>query len=236
MLDRLHREWGAAVAKAPQDKLELIAWLEGSLKSLYPFQAVVMAYGELVAGQLTVTHMFAHGHSDAYVAQLAGSFDLQQRGALKKWFSSRQPIFIDADDHDGFASDFEIKEMKEFGFKNVAGHGVLNARSNAGTYFGFANTSPSEREWQCQTLSFIAPHLNSIFLNYIAKTDLRPQSWPASLTSRQTEIVRLLAAGLNDKRIALQLGLSEKTIRNQLTSIYSTLGIHKRTELIAYLK
>ncbi len=236
MLERLHREWGSAVAKAPVEKSEMIAWIDGPLKTLYPFQAVVMAYGELVAGQLTVTHLFTHGHSESYINQLAGSFDLEQRGALKHWFSTRQPIFIDVHDQCHVASDFELSEMQEFGFSNVAGHGVLNARSNAGTYFGFANTSPPDRDWQCGALNFIAPHLNSIFLNFISKADSRPKSLPASLTTRQTEIIRLLAKGLNDKRIALQLGVSEKTIRNQLTAIYSMLDIHKRTELIAYLK
>lgn len=85
-------------------------------------------------------------------------------------------------------------------------------------------------------LELIAPYLNSRFLRHISEIDQRENGIFDKITPRQREIVRLLAAGHNDKLIARHLGVSEKTIRNQLTMIYSELGVHKRTELMALLK
>lgn len=52
-----------------------------------------------------------------------------------------------------------------------------------------------------------------------------------SLTTREREIVELIARGLTNKEIAANLRLSEKTVRNALTVIFSKLGVSSRLEL-----
>jgi DNA-binding NarL/FixJ family response regulator len=51
-----------------------------------------------------------------------------------------------------------------------------------------------------------------------------------ALTAREREILALIAAGLSNKRIALQLGISEKTVKAHLTSVFNTLGVTDRTQ------
>jgi two-component system nitrate/nitrite response regulator NarL len=55
-----------------------------------------------------------------------------------------------------------------------------------------------------------------------------------SLTPRETEIVRLVAQGNGTRRLAEELGVSEKTVRNHLVSIYDKLGVSDRLELAIY--
>ena len=45
------------------------------------------------------------------------------------------------------------------------------------------------------------------------------------------EIVLLIASGLTNKEIAAKLHLSEKTVRNALTVIFSKIGVSTRLEL-----
>ena len=54
----------------------------------------------------------------------------------------------------------------------------------------------------------------------------------AALTGRQRDLVELLAQGRDNSRIALQLGLSEKTVRNHITSIFAKLGVEHRGQAI----
>jgi DNA-binding NarL/FixJ family response regulator len=56
----------------------------------------------------------------------------------------------------------------------------------------------------------------------------------SSLTNRELEIIKLIAAGLVNKEIASRLFVGEKTIRNRLTVIYSKLEISNRLELAIY--
>jgi predicted ATPase/DNA-binding NarL/FixJ family response regulator/DNA-binding XRE family transcriptional regulator len=53
---------------------------------------------------------------------------------------------------------------------------------------------------------------------------------PGNLTSRQAEVLRLLAAGLSNKQIAAELVLSPATVERHLATIYRNLGFSGRVE------
>jgi DNA-binding NarL/FixJ family response regulator len=59
------------------------------------------------------------------------------------------------------------------------------------------------------------------------------QSADRRLTPRQMDVLRLLAEGYSNKRIATTLGLSEKTVKTHLASIFRLLDADSRTHAIA---
>ena len=67
-------------------------------------------------------------------------------------------------------------------------------------------------------------------------TQLHPQSTTPeiSLTSRQREVLKLVAEGSSTKRIAIQLNLSVKTVDTQRTNLMNQLGIHDLAGLVRY--
>ncbi len=56
-----------------------------------------------------------------------------------------------------------------------------------------------------------------------------PQSWQ-ELTPREQEILKLIASGASNKEIAQSLYLSEKTVKNYVTSILGKLDLRDRTQ------
>jgi two-component system nitrate/nitrite response regulator NarL len=52
------------------------------------------------------------------------------------------------------------------------------------------------------------------------------------LTPRQREIVAALLDGCSNKAIAQRLGVSDQTIKNQLSTLYRKLGVANRLELV----
>lgn len=230
------RAWVAAITHPLAAPATLMPWLEGPLRNFFPYTAVVLGHGELIADQLKVTHMLATGHHDAYLHQIAQTFELAQRGSLRWWFSNRQPFYIDPAHPPSHTGRFELEEIQTFGLGNIAGHGVLNLKANAGTYFGFSGVAGPLRTWHLDALRLIAPVLNDLLLAHLAALPQSTVPTLQALTSRQKDIVRQLANGMDDKTIARTLGLSEKTIRNQLAEVYARIGIHKRTQLLALLR
>jgi DNA-binding CsgD family transcriptional regulator len=230
------RAWVDAVTCLPPTSEQLLPWIEGPLRTFFPYKGLVLGHGDLVAGQLKVTHMLASGHDEAYLNQIATTFELEQRGTLKWWFANRQPFYIDPAAPPPYASAFELEEIRRFGLGNVAGHGVLNIRSNAGTYFGFAGVGEPLSEWHLDALRLIAPVLNDLLLAHLADGQKRLPEPLHSLTPRQKVIVRHLATGMSNKVIARTLGISDITVRNQLGEIYARVGVNRRAQLIALLK
>jgi len=54
------------------------------------------------------------------------------------------------------------------------------------------------------------------------------------LSKRQEQVVRLVAEGMTNRGVAVQLGLSEHTVRNYLFQVFDRLGVSTRVELVLY--
>ena len=57
---------------------------------------------------------------------------------------------------------------------------------------------------------------------------------PAGLTERELEILRLLAGGASNERIASALTISRRTVERHIGNIYVKIGAHNRAEATAY--
>jgi len=52
----------------------------------------------------------------------------------------------------------------------------------------------------------------------------------AGLTPREREVLLLIARGRSNKRIALELGVSEKTVKTHVGHVLAKLGVTDRTQ------
>jgi len=60
------------------------------------------------------------------------------------------------------------------------------------------------------------------------------QRWPAGMSAREIEVLRLVAQGRTNREIAAVLVLSEKTVTNHLTTIFAKAGVENRAAATAY--
>ncbi len=56
---------------------------------------------------------------------------------------------------------------------------------------------------------------------------------PSSLSARETEVLRELVSGARNNDIAVRLGISERTVKTHLGSIYQKLGVESRSAAVA---
>jgi DNA-binding NarL/FixJ family response regulator len=61
-----------------------------------------------------------------------------------------------------------------------------------------------------------------------------PKEFYDGLTTRELEILKLLAGGMANKQIAFQLSISEKTVRNHVSNMYEKLNVYDRTQAALY--
>jgi DNA-binding NarL/FixJ family response regulator len=73
--------------------------------------------------------------------------------------------------------------------------------------------------------------------NGATRTALQESEGPAlDLTTRELQVLDMVAGGLQNKAIAAELGLSEHTVKVHLHNIIGKLGVHNRTEAVDKLR
>ena len=86
--------------------------------------------------------------------------------------------------------------------------------------------------------ALLAPSVTRRLLGQFARTLPGPRFRPASpaslsaLTERETEVLRLLAAGLSNAELAGRLYISEATVKSHVSSLLRKLGLRDRVQAI----
>lgn len=100
----------------------------------------------------------------------------------------------------------------------------------------------SEGEATIQAIRVIAeggtifsPGIAERVMAYFSRGSRQPELFP-ELTVREREILDLIARGLTNQAIADRLVLSSKTVRNQVSAIYSKLQVASRGDIVARAK
>jgi len=92
----------------------------------------------------------------------------------------------------------------------------------------FRGPGPDFSERDRDLLALLQPPLTQAYLD----AERRRHS-PPPLTPRQRELMRLIAAGHTNAKIARQLGITEGTVRSHLEDIYARLQVSNRAAAVA---
>ena len=80
--------------------------------------------------------------------------------------------------------------------------------------------------------TLLAPEILARLLNR-AEIPAQPAAAPSGLTEREHQVLAGVAQGERSKEIAYRLGISERTVKAHLASIYHKLGVDSRAAAIA---
>jgi predicted ATPase/class 3 adenylate cyclase/DNA-binding CsgD family transcriptional regulator len=116
--------------------------------------------------------------------------------------------------------------------------GVAAARAQLGEKAFATDWAEGRTMTPDQALTAQGPTLGSSSSSTGERTSAPPAmstaTYPDGLTSREVEVLRLVAQGLADVKIAEQLIISPRTVNSHLTSIYGKIGVSSRTAATCY--
>ena len=79
-----------------------------------------------------------------------------------------------------------------------------------------------------------APDVTSRMMQLLDRQNPEKGQYHDGLTSRELQMLVLVAKGMVAKEIARTLAISEKTVRNHISSIYRKLDIYDRSQVVIY--
>jgi two-component system, NarL family, response regulator DegU len=79
---------------------------------------------------------------------------------------------------------------------------------------------------------YVDPRLAGSMLRRMSER--RHKGDPSELSERETDVIQLIALGLSNKQISERLFLSEKTVKNHISRIFSKLNVTARTQAAIY--
>lgn len=88
-----------------------------------------------------------------------------------------------------------------------------------------------------QGKTFLTPAVSQIVLDSFLQTQREPRPFDRkeySPSSRETEVIRLLAQGNSNKQISSVLGIAVRTVETHRAKIMLKLGLHSIVELVHY--
>jgi DNA-binding CsgD family transcriptional regulator len=88
----------------------------------------------------------------------------------------------------------------------------------------------------CAVLDVLRPYLDSRYQLWDAQRRLaaarREADAPGALTTRERQVIELVADGLTNAEVAERLWISPGTVRRHLENVYAKLGVHTRTAAV----
>lgn len=85
----------------------------------------------------------------------------------------------------------------------------------------------------CEGENYIQPELIPMLNSRMINRDMDKEKLK-SLTKREIEVLKAIAAGLLNKEIATNLGISERTVKNHISNIFKKIDVADRTQAAVF--
>jgi DNA-binding CsgD family transcriptional regulator len=210
------------------------------VQRLLPHQGALLLLGRRWGHQLQVTHALPLGYPAGLVRNVSSVSDLGQRRALQAWLANGKPLVVDLPDDQQQVSLLEAEEIERFSLGRIAAHGMLDFERQVGSYMSYCGVEPTwSKPRVAEILQLITPALHLALMQVLSEPQLASDvvrgSAPA-LSATEYELVTWLARGLTNADIARLRNRSPHTVRNQLSALFSKLGVRNRAEALARAK
>jgi DNA-binding NarL/FixJ family response regulator len=179
---------------------------------------IAVAAGDLASASASVQELEA----------TAAAFDTQMLHAMASLARGR----VQLAEHDVDAACVTLREAVRLWQELEIPYEVATTRTVLGQALVEAGDEEGARE------SFAAAR--ALFDQIGARLEARgvgrvePAPLPAGLTTREAEVLRLIAAGMSNKDMASELHLSVKTVSRHLSNIFTKIGVSSRAAATAF--
>lgn len=201
-------------------------WMASDVREFFPL-------GRKQGSRLLVDAMIGVSYPEAFIRRIARTCDVSDRRVISRWVDSMQPQLIDADQADRLLTTLELKEFREFHLLNIAAYGFVDIAGMNGSYFSFSRIPGKLTLAHARRLELLTPYLHQALLRVHRASKLESEQIKCSLlSSRECDVLALMARGMTNREIAASLERSVLTIQNQVHHVLVKLAVRNRAHAV----
>ncbi len=207
-------------------------FIRQTIRPLLPHRQLYCGCGHIVADQIAIKYAVDVDYHPAHAARIGQHFSLSHRPMVGKWLLNREPLFIHRERDWQQLSLLEQAEQQEFNLGHITLFGHVDLNGKMATCFSFAGVDDLP-EFYTSRLRILMPFLHTALIR-LGEHAQTQQS--IAFTSKEKEIIYWLILGKQNNEIAMILGKSSNTVRNQVHKIFSKLGVGNRQSALDRLQ
>jgi DNA-binding CsgD family transcriptional regulator len=216
------------------DEATFKALVSDQVKALLPHGMFLGVLGQLSFEHLTIRQHIAVDYPAWALEMVAQPINIRERPLVQRWLQEREPVIACPVQQAGLMSERERTEVEAIGLGRLAIHGVPDLTNRMGSYFSFGQVPPDLDEGHLKLVLQLLVPLLHVAMVRVAQGDPARASSAIELTQIERDLLGWLAAGRTNDEMARLRGRSPATIRNQLSALYTKLGVATRAEAVAW--
>lgn len=218
---------------------EFDKWVRFELRKHLPHASFLGTLGKLYGVGSVPTNRMAVDFPLNMVEELKNNVGAMDDPLMYGWFRSERPRHIDIEEVEEFGCQQQWrKTLVEYGMRSMLIHGVLDHAARRFAVFQIGNPYGGGSFETIQLLSALVQPMSQAAWATIDGRSSPPTRWlvghpTISLTATELQIVEMLAQGMSNKEIARRRGVSDSTVKTQVSRTGAKLGATRRAEIVA---
>jgi DNA-binding CsgD family transcriptional regulator len=212
-------------------------WARTKIRPVFPHRALVCGYGRLYAAGVVPDYCVLVDFPVEYLHKMRNPMGIIDTPIMRRWQATREPQLLEADHPWDELPEEWLRSFRQFGFKNLAAHGLFDTGRCIGTYYSFHTIPGRLGGAHAESLKRLVPVMHEALCRVFGLLDAESRLGArlAGLNEREREIVGWLRLGKTNAEIGNLVHLSENTIKHHVTRIFDKLGMDSRAQLMHQL-
>lgn len=231
----------AAVSKLGRvnNSRELQHWVRNELRRLLPHAAFLGTLGKLYGIGSVPSHRLSVDYPLNMVEELKNVAGAIDDPLMYVWFRNERLRHIEIADVDEFGDQQEWRKvLLQHGIRSMLIHGVLDPVKKRFAVFQICNPAMQKSPELAGLFSALMKPLYNTAWSTVDNKQVKSPRFlvghpTLSLTPTELHIIQLLAQGLSNKEIARLRGVSDSTVKTQVSRTGVKLGATRRAEIVA---
>ncbi len=218
---------------------EFRCWVRRELRRVFPHACFLATAGNLYGVGSVPTHRISAEFPLSLIEDLKNHTGAVNDPLVASWFKTGKVKYVSVEGVSDLSDKRHWKKvLASYGIRSMLMHGVMDHKARKFVVFQMANSYSCDSTVAADVMLRLAPQMAVAVRRCLENSPMNrvPAAFghpTLNLTATELQIVGFLAQGLSNKEIARRRGVSDSTVKTQVSRTGAKVGATRRAEIVA---